>query len=190
MLIPGLGRVTEAPDLGGYVSEPVTVPVLGGASCRVTLETCDDDPDPEQLHSAISAFLAADPSVLRAAEPHIFQYYQDCRRLAPTDLHIQSPGDLWRHVHLGNEVSVGREDARHVYLSVECECDWEEEHGLQIVFEDGVRVSKVGPYDGHFTNAHAYADDRLEGVIYVPNDPVERTRAAPRGERKPWWKFW
>jgi hypothetical protein len=36
-----------------------------------------------------------------------------------------------------------------VYVSVECECDWEPEHGLQIVFRDGATVTKVGPYDGH-----------------------------------------
>jgi hypothetical protein len=53
-----------------------------------------------------------------------------------------------------------------VYVSVGCECDWEVEHGLQIVFRDGATVTKVGPFDGHLTNASAHARDDLEGVVY------------------------
>jgi len=36
-----------------------------------------------------------------------------------------------------------------VYFSIEGNCDWEEEHGLQLVFRDGTEVTKVGQYDGH-----------------------------------------
>ena len=50
---------------------------------------------------------------------------------------------------------------------IECGCDWEPEHGLELVLEDGARVTKVGPYDGHLTNAAAYADPTLESVVYV-----------------------
>jgi hypothetical protein len=191
MLIPGLGRVTEDPDIGSYVSAPVTVPVLGNAPCRVVLDDYDDDPDPEQVHSAIRSFLAADQSVLRAAQPHVFRYYEDCRREGLTDLRIRSPADVWRHVQLGNEAMVGREPGSpHVYVSLECECDWEEEHGLHLVFENGSRVSRVGPCDGHLTNAHAYDDPRFSGVIYVDVESVTPPDAAPVPERKPWWKFW
>jgi hypothetical protein len=47
-------------------------------------------------------------------------------------------------------------------------CDWEVEHGMQLVLRDGRTVSKVSPYDGHLTNADAFADPKLVGVIYVP----------------------
>ena len=40
------------------------------------------------------------------------------------------------------------------------------EYDLQIVFKNGLRVNKVGPYDGHVTNADAYADDSLEDVVF------------------------
>ncbi|WP_407939254.1 DUF6985 domain-containing protein [Microbulbifer thermotolerans] len=35
-----------------------------------------------------------------------------------------------------------------VYISLECSCDWEREHGLQIVFKQGLYVNKIGPLDG------------------------------------------
>lgn len=53
----------------------------------------------------------------------------------------------------------------------------EPEHGLQIVFKDGQRVNKVGPFNGPFTNSHAYADPSLEGVIYRPRGVI--VAAAP-----------
>ncbi len=52
------------------------------------------------------------------------------------------------------------------YLSFEGEVSWEPEHGLQLVFEHGLSVCKVGPYDGHYTNAHAYGDASLLDVVF------------------------
>jgi hypothetical protein len=167
MHIPGLGSVTHDPRLGLYVSEPVGVPVLGGVPCRITVEAYDDDPDPEAIQAAIRNFLAAAPGVLRAAEPYIYQYYLDCRDYAP-DVRIEAPGDVWAYIQLGTEPIVSRRayGDRRVYISVECECAWEEEHGLEIVFEEGRRVNKIGQYDSHATNSDAYSDPSLENVIY------------------------
>jgi hypothetical protein len=53
------------------------------------------------------------------------------------------------------------------YLSIECNCDWEVEPGMQLVLRDGWTVSKVSPYDGHLTNADAFANPKLRGVVYV-----------------------
>lgn len=61
-----------------------------------------------------------------------------------------------------------------VYLSIDCGCDWEVEHGLQLVLRDGREITKVGPCNGHLTNADAYADPKLEHVIY---------RSRPAGSR-------
>jgi hypothetical protein len=36
---------------------------------------------------------------------------------------------------------------RAVYVLFECDCDWNQEDGLQIVFKHGNQVSKVGPFD-------------------------------------------
>lgn len=55
---------------------------------------------------------------------------------------------------------------KRIYISLECGCDWEREHGLQIVFKEGQYVNKLGPYDGHLTNSDAFADDALEDIVY------------------------
>ena len=82
---------------------------------------------------------------------------------------IATPSDLWKHIRLGASPVVSRRPYgdKSVYVSLECECVWEEEHGLQIVFKNGLKVNKVGPFDGHLTNSDAYGDASLEEVIYV-----------------------
>ena len=43
-----------------------------------------------------------------------------------------------------------------VYVQVACECAWESEHGLQLVFRQGATLSRVSDQDGHLTHADAY----------------------------------
>jgi hypothetical protein len=174
MQIPGLGPVVKDADLGWYRSAPIPVPVLGGAQCQIWVDGYDDDPAQEDFHEAIRRFLALDRSALETAAPSIFAYYRDVMDdvlAAGNDewyVQIDDPSNVLDHVQLGAEPIVSRDPGRdrRVYVSIECECAWEPEHGLQIVLRDGAAVTKVGPYDGHLTNSAAYADDQLDGVVY------------------------
>jgi Domain of unknown function (DUF6985) len=171
MEIPGIGKVTKEPEFDWYVSEPIVVPVLGEQLCQFLVSGYDDDPNRQESHTAIQNFLSIDGSVLREAERHIFQYYTDIKTWLEEDQgpDIASPADVWDHVRLGSSAEVRRRRYRDrgIYISLECECEWEVEHGLQIVFKNGVKVNKIGPYNGHLTNSDACADSRLEDVVYV-----------------------
>lgn len=35
-----------------------------------------------------------------------------------------------------------------------------------LVLKNGLKVNKLGGYDGHLTNSDAFADDSLENTIY------------------------
>jgi hypothetical protein len=170
MEIPGLGVMTRDDRMEWYYSPPIPVPVLGGKSCRIVVDENQylADPKKEEFHAAIANFLSIGPSVLKDVESEVFRYYKDCESEASTGLAISSPSGVWSHVQLGSEPMVDRRGYgdRGIYISLECNCDWEPEHGLQIVFRNGLRVNKVGPFDGHLTNSDAFADDRLEHVIY------------------------
>ena len=172
MEIPELGLVTDPDDLGWRYSKPMSVGALRGEQCRIVLEGYDDDASKEDFHEAIKNFLAADESALDAAAPHIYRYYEDCKAFWEANngepLGIEKPDDIWAHIRLGGEAMVSRRPYgdKGVYVSLECGCDWEREHGLQIVFKNGLAVNKVGAFDGHLTNSDAYDDDRLESVIY------------------------
>jgi hypothetical protein len=170
--IAGLGRFRKDHDLDWYFGDEVPVKVLGGQLCSIVLDGYDGDENPEEFHQAIRNFLSIDASVLREVEEHVFSYYRDCNSsLGPGDddfVVIDRAADVWQHVRFGHEPKVSRRwhGDRGVYVSLECNCDWEREHGLHIVFKWGLTVNKVGGFDGHVTNSDAYGDDALEDVIY------------------------
>ena len=174
MQIPVLGQVTKDERFGWLYSAPLPLSALENRKVRIVLEGYEEDENKDDFHSAISAFLSIGASVLKAAEPHVFSYYRDMNGYwTPSDeeyVSIKTPSEVWSHVELGEEAFVSRRSSgdKGIYVSIECNCDWEPEHGLQIVFKDGKSISKVGPYDGHLTNSDAYADERFENVIYRP----------------------
>ena len=149
----------------------VFVPVLD-RECRFIIEGYQDDSSPNDFQAAIQNFLSLTPETLADAEEHVYQYYKRMNDMCWNEsddeyLRIQSPSDVWKHVEFGVEpLVVRRKRDNKIYISLECECDWEPEHGLQIVFKEGIRVNKIGGYDGHLSNSDAYADPRLEDVIY------------------------
>jgi hypothetical protein len=170
--IPMLGELERDEPDDWLRSQPVSIDVLGGDEFNLIVDGYEEDADKEEFHVAIKNFLSLSPSVLFAAQEHIFKYYEDMMsHFEPGDdwcVEIAKPSDVWKHIRMGGEVWVSRRayGDKKIYISIECSCDWEQEHGLQIVFKDGIFVNKVGAYDGHVTNSDAYADDDLEDVTY------------------------
>ncbi|MGW6444376.1 DUF6985 domain-containing protein [Lentzea sp. NPDC055074] len=155
MEIPGLGPVTED-DYEGLASAPIPIPALGGIPLKFHVEGYPEDQAPQDFHAAIQTFLALDHRALEAAAPAVFDYYQHMYEVFGEGLddfpRITSPAHVWNHVTFDRHDVLVQRDNGSVYISLEAECEWEVEHGLQVVFRDGARVTKVGPYDGHLTN--------------------------------------
>jgi hypothetical protein len=155
------------------LSKPLEIPMFGNQKIGLMLDDVEED-DPDVL-AAVKNLLAAKPAVLGAAAPYVAQYRHDhLDAISEGEIPpLEKPSDVWKEVRLGFEMSVTKLDSgaeKGVYFSLECNCDWEPEHGLQLVVRDGKAISKVGPYDGHVTNAKAYADKKLIGVIYKGSD--------------------
>ncbi|XVU28435.1 DUF6985 domain-containing protein [Actinoplanes sp. CA-054009] len=161
--------ITEDPNEEWHTAGPVEIPLLGGPPVLIILDGYADDETPADFHEAVRAFLTLDRSALEAAAPAIFAYYRDVADSTDAvDVEIDTPAGVLDHITLGREPTVSRDTYtdRRVCVSLECECAWEPEHGLQLVFRDGRTITKVGPYDGHLTNASAYADPSLTDVVY------------------------
>jgi hypothetical protein len=170
---PVLGPLSRY-KFGGLVTEAKPVAFLGGHSCRFVLQDFEEDPQPDEFRAAVRNALDAKPAILKAAEPHVVQYCTDALARYDDDdrpaLVLEKPGDVWSHVQFGDEFIVRRRtagEAEHgVYLSLTCNCDWEPEHGLQLVLRDGRAITKIGPYNGHLTNADASDNPALADVVY------------------------
>jgi hypothetical protein len=145
--LPGVGTFVLDDDLGWLVSrESYDVAVLG-VSAAFALH--DPEADAALVGPAIRRFLDLRPDALGPVAPYVWAYYRDCvaQGWAP-DVVIERPDDVWRHVRWPDEIGVVVDEGV-AHVELECECDWEPEHGLALVFRDGERISKVGPYDGH-----------------------------------------
>ena len=62
------------------------------------------------------------------------------------------------------------------YVVINCNCDWEPEHGLTLVWRDGRRLTKAGSFDGHVSNEVAFDDPAYAGVVYAGSFPEHVTR--------------
>ena len=170
MHVPGLGEVTKDERFDWHYSRPIAVPIFGGKQCCIVLDYYEKDAHKEDFHVAIANFLSRSPAVLREADEPLFRYYKDFEEWWQHDGKppIKTADELWEHVQLGSKPMITRRQYgdKGIYISVECGCDWEEEHGLQLVLKNGLKVNKLGGYDGHLTNSDAFAIKRLENVIY------------------------
>lgn len=175
MEMAGVGPLTLDERLGWYYSVEVTASALGGALGQIVVTQDYAVEDQDSVDGAVRAFLSSDDTALRASSADVFAYYLDTVRESREQgwsceiPEIAEPSAVWDHVSFGREFHVDRETGGdgQVYISIECECAWEREHGLQLVFSGGRTVSKVGPYDGHMTNASAYGREDLKGAVYV-----------------------
>lgn len=174
--MPGVGPLTLDNEWGWCRSPPVAAGALGGAVGEIVIpKEYVTGPDKDRVQDAVGTFLTTDDHALREAGPEVFEYYLDTARLVREhgwDVQlpvIAGPDLVWDYVTFGREFQVDRDPDvdGHVYISVECECAWEPEHGLQLVFCSGRTVSKVGPFDGHLTNAAAFGRQDLDGIVYV-----------------------
>jgi hypothetical protein len=52
-----------------------------------------------------------------------------------------------------------------MYVQVACECYWEQEHGLQLVFKLGKKLTRISEQDGHLTEADAYGKTDQEDEL-------------------------
>ena len=162
MELEPLGELKQDPDIDEWlVSEPVSVAYIGGRQSPFVVESIEDDGSPGEFTTAIKNFLALAESDQAEATPYLFQHYRrfveavGCDHL---DFVVASPSDIWAHVKFTTVCVARRFYAdRDVYVRITGSCDWDEEHGLQIVFRRGNILARVSGEDGHLTTADAYA---------------------------------
>ena len=170
-----LGALVHDPEDDAYRSKPVEIPALGNSLCTFVFYELDEETTefPEKFDKAIENFLALPPDWFQCASQYLREYYRDTvdqigvenATLIPED------ADIFDHVELGSEVLISWDfDEKDVFVSIESECDWEIEHGLQITIRHGNQLARVGDCDGHLTNADAFDRDDFHDVIYVKQD--------------------
>ncbi|MEM7185644.1 MAG: hypothetical protein AAF466_03205 [Bacteroidota bacterium] len=113
--------------------------------------------------------------------------------------------DIWNYIH-PQAIMVSRRHRRDedIYVIVACECQWEEEHGLQWVFRRGKKLTRISGQDGHLTDADAYDTTDEEDLLlrhfeseelispelpsYAEVEENVPVNERPAIKKKSWWK--
>jgi hypothetical protein len=159
-LLPPIGELTQNPDVPEWwTSRPVPVPYFSGQPVPFTIMVgATGSDDPTDVAEAIRNFLSLDTQDRLAASERVFQNYRDfVEAVEEVDVEIEGPSEVWGHVR-PTGIYVDRRNRRDkdVYVQVACDCDWEVEHGLQLVFRRDSKLIRVSEQDGHLTHADAY----------------------------------
>jgi hypothetical protein len=150
--LSSLGNLEQDPNISEWWnSRPIPVPFCGGIALpfAIMLEG-EGDPYPDDVEDAVRRFLALTEQDRAAADERVFRYYTKFVSLIPdAEVGIQTVQQVRQH-YRPTDVSVSRylEGDGAVYVRVSCACDWDDEHGLQMVFRGGTSLSLVGPDDG------------------------------------------
>jgi hypothetical protein len=162
MQIVMLGHLKPHPRVPEFLeSEPLPIPFFDGQRLPVSLLNLQQA-DATDVEDALSSFLKLGQQDRLAVGQYVFANYQVTAKLAAEqgfdlDCVIASDKDVWEHVQPGG-ISISRRNRRDraMYVVIGANCDWEVEHGLQIVYRRGSELVRVSDQDGHLTHTDAY----------------------------------
>jgi hypothetical protein len=157
--LPSAGRFEQS-DFSDWFSATMLIPLVD-AVLPVTVMKFHPN-DPAQAHqlakfdAAIAAFLRLGAGARQGASVRVLKNCHDyIETVGEADWNvamaaIREPDAIWAFVY-PKDVHVRYDHGTDcVYVLLACACDWEEEHGLQLVYRDGSVLTRVSEQDGHF----------------------------------------
>lgn len=155
--------------------EPIALPFFDGAAAELFFE---DEEEVRRAGDAFRRFLSLGTAERDSASRHLHASFGEAVMDAGWDwidpaMRAVAPesAEIWRFVRpttIGAMRSwdVGDRDRERLFVVVEANCGWEEEHGLLLSWRDGADLVRVSDYDGHATNGHAHDDLSKDAFVH------------------------
>ena len=162
-----LGQLTQDVTFENWwKSSAIEIPFFENKQLTVTFMDCEPQHDQkfiEEADRALRNFLklnSADRNTISDLAYKNCMNFLDAVENEDADQllrNIKYENDIWNFIH-PTEIYVTRRPYKEqdMYLQISCECDWEQEHGLQLVFRQGKKLTRISEQDGHLTEADAY----------------------------------
>ena len=132
-------------------SPSVRIPRLG---VDVEVSTDDGGPLGEGHRRALASVSEWGDDLLTELEAASFRYYRDFSEYVGLEEPvIASPEAVWEHIEPLGAIFIASAESEHAYVSVEFNCTWEEEHGMEWVVRDDQTPIWVGPYEGYYPHS-------------------------------------
>ncbi len=130
-------------------SEPFSIPYFNGQEIKIIFIESNDQYLIE-ADKVLDRFLKLKEQNRLNDSRLVFEYYNAVLKAGYTEpLELNSVNDIWNYVFPG-EVILHWDEQGQFYVCVLCECTWEEEHGLQLVFKNGQKLTRASGHDGDF----------------------------------------
>lgn len=154
------GPLTQDESIADWLrSAPIPVPFFDNKKLAVTFMEIA----PEEANDALRNFLQLTSADRLGISDLVYESYTDFLDEVDFDgveeglSDIKEDHEIWNFVY-PTDIYVSRRHRRDmdIYICISCECGWEKEHGLQLVFRQGKKLTRISDEDGHLTEADAW----------------------------------
>lgn len=170
-----IGLLTESSERDCWESALIEIPFFDDKKLPITFMDFNPKQDTMFIHEAdeaLTSFLAKTFRHRNSYSELVFKNYKECvniigEEIMPMELReIKSADEIWKFVYpTALFISRRHRNDLSIYLEVSCECAWEDEHGLNIVFRKGKDLIRVSQHDGHLTESDAYGTSDEEDEL-------------------------
>lgn len=154
-----------------WISKEIEIPFFDNARMTITFmdfEPAEDKTFIEEADKALSNFLKLNSDDRKSISDLVYKNCIDFLNAVEFNeaddqlRNLNDRNEIWTFVY-PTELFVTRRNRRDndIYLSIDCDCEWEQEHGLQLVYRQGKKLTRISSRDGHLTEADAY--DKPDG---------------------------
>lgn len=149
-IVGHLNSVDWDPDF--FESEPFPIPYFDNRKIKICFVEPKHEPYLRGADNVLQTFLKLSNHDRHKDSQIVKHYYDETLKFGYTNpLDIKTTEDIWNFVH-PSEIVIHWDEKGDFYLLVSCGCDWEEEHGLQLVFPAGKKMTRASGHDGHYSD--------------------------------------
>jgi hypothetical protein len=158
--LSGVGVFTQA-DFNDWWQCVLPIPFLAQLLPVTILNFNPNDPANESqlgaIDAAVTALLHLTEMEKSIAAPGVLSYcheFLDMVEILDEDKamrEITNPEEIWKFVHFTHAYVQYDASTEVVYVSLHAKCDWDTEHGLQLVYKNGTELYRVSADDGQIT---------------------------------------
>ena len=129
-------------------SDLICIPYFQNTKLKVVFTEAEDENYFKLAEIAIMNFIQLATSDRQNHSSQIIENYKQNLVFDYTPkLELKSDNEIWDFVY-PSVIILAQNEIGEVFVLVECGCEWEEEHGLQLVFKNGQRLTRVSYNDG------------------------------------------
>ena len=137
-----IGELTsDEHDMYIYYGKPIKTPYFDNLNIVIGIYDATDESILKEADKALENFFKLDSKDRIRDSKLVLDYYKICEDYIPKPLKIENEKDIWNYV-TPSIITVCES-----IVEISCECEWEIEHGLQLIFKDGKKLIRAGGHE-------------------------------------------